>query len=75
MEPRHCGALLEQHRRMREAASAGDELAFSRHDLTLHDLILDAANNARAHAIVKSLRETTRLLGASTADNTRTVID
>ena len=42
---------------------------------SIADLILDAADNARARAIVKTLRETTRLLGANTADKTRTLTD
>jgi DNA-binding GntR family transcriptional regulator len=67
--------LLTQQRRMRECALSGDEWLFAQHDLGLHDLILDAAGNGRARTIVKSLRETTRLLGASTADKTRTLDD
>ena len=68
-------ALLEQRRLMQAAAAGGDETAFARHDQRLHDLILDAAGNTRSRAIVRSLRETTRLLGASTADRTRTLAD
>ncbi len=68
-------ALHEQRRLMQNAAANGDENLFAQHDQRLHDLILSAADNARARAIVKSLRETTRLLGASTADKTRTLAD
>jgi DNA-binding GntR family transcriptional regulator len=68
-------ALLRQRRLMQDAAAVGDENEFAQHDLGLHDLILDAADNGRARAIVKTLRETTRLLGATTAEQTRTLAD
>ena len=68
-------ALAAERERMLEAAAAGDESGFAQHDLLLHDLILEHAGNTRARAIVRSLRENTRLLGASTADRTRTLAD
>ncbi|MQY29347.1 GntR family transcriptional regulator [Nocardia aurantia] len=68
-------ALAAHRARMRSAARAGDESTFARADFDLHDLILAAAGNARSRAIVAALRETTRLLGASTADTTRTLTD
>ncbi|WP_091674921.1 GntR family transcriptional regulator [Amycolatopsis marina] len=74
-DPALARELLHQRRLMRAAAAKGDENVFAQHDLRLHDLILAAADNARARDIVKSLRETTRLLGASTADRTRTLRD
>jgi DNA-binding GntR family transcriptional regulator len=74
-DPEVARALVEQRQRMRAAAADGAEPEFAQRDLRLHDLILEAAGNARARAIVKSLRETTRLLGASTADKTRTLRD
>jgi DNA-binding GntR family transcriptional regulator len=74
-DPEVARALVEQRQRMRAAAADGAEPEFAQRDLRLHDLILAAAGNARARAIVKSLRETTRLLGASTADKTRTLRD
>ena len=74
-DPTLSDALLRQRRLMQDAAAGGDEHEFAHHDLGLHDLILDAADNARARAIVKTLRETTRLLGANTADKTRTLTD
>jgi DNA-binding GntR family transcriptional regulator len=74
-DPEVARALVEQRQRMRAAAADGAEPEFAQRDLRLHDLILAAAGNARARAIVKSLRETTRLLGASTADRTRTLRD
>lgn len=57
------------------AATAGDERTFAAYDQLLHDDILDAAGNTRAREIVRSLRESTRLLGASTADRTRSLCD
>lgn len=74
-DPTLSDALQRQRRLMQDAAAGGDEHEFAHHDLGLHDLILDAADNARARAIVKTLRETTRLLGANTADRTRTLTD
>lgn len=74
-DPALSDALLRRQRLMRDAAAVGDEHQFAHHDLGLHDLILDAADNSRARAIVKTLRETTRLLGANTADKTRTLTD
>lgn len=73
-----CGTELADrlHERlalMRAAAQTGDERTFTQHDQLLHDHILAAAGNARARAIVGSLRESTRLLGASTADRSRTL--
>ncbi len=67
--------LLRQRELMTAAARAGDERAFVQHDQGLHDLILELAGNSRARAIVRSLRETTRLLGAATAEKTRTLLD
>ncbi|OBF28632.1 GntR family transcriptional regulator [Mycobacterium sp. ACS4331] len=67
--------LERQRDLMRAAAAAGDERAFVAHDQRLHDLILELAGNARARGIVRGLRETTRLLGASTAEKTRTLVD
>ena len=67
--------LLRQRELMRQAAAAGDERTFVQHDQGLHDLILELAGNARARAIVARLREATRLLGASTAEKTRTLAD
>lgn len=57
------------------AATASDERTFAQHDQLLHDDILAAAGNAKAREIVRSLRESTRLLGASTADRTRSLFD
>ncbi|MET0700662.1 MAG: GntR family transcriptional regulator [Mycobacterium sp.] len=67
--------LTERMDLLRAAATAGDDHTFTAHDQLLHDDILDAAGNARARDIVRSLRESTRLLGASTADRTRSLCD
>ncbi|WP_433678702.1 GntR family transcriptional regulator [Nocardia sp. CA-119907] len=67
--------LTDQRQLMHTAVVAADEASFSRHDLELHDLILAAAGNNRSRTIVASLRETTRLLGASTAHATRSLRD
>ncbi|GLU49780.1 GntR family transcriptional regulator [Nocardiopsis ansamitocini] len=63
----HCAAA------MREAARSGDRAGFFRDDQRLHELILRGSGNARAAAIVGSLRDTVRLLGASTAGRSRTL--
>ncbi|MGV9799747.1 GntR family transcriptional regulator [Mycobacterium sp. NPDC003449] len=69
-------ALRTARDQMADAARRSDEHAFSRHDVELHDALLAVSGNARARQIVKGLRETTRLLGASTAaDGTRTLAD
>lgn len=70
-----AAALRAERELMRAAAKQGGEDAFMRHDLRLHDLILEWAGNERARAIVRTLRETTRLLGASTAERTRSIAD
>lgn len=69
---RICDADLADRLRHRmstlaAAAADGDVRAFARHDQLLHDDILAAAGNARSRAIIRSLRESTRLLGATTA--------
>jgi DNA-binding GntR family transcriptional regulator len=61
--------------RMHAAAAGRDEPLFMRHDQMLHQLILEAAGNTRLTALVGNLRDTTRILGASTADRTRTLDD
>ncbi|SNT47781.1 DNA-binding transcriptional regulator, GntR family [Rhodococcoides kyotonense] len=60
---------------MRQAVRKSDEVQFSAHDQLLHDHVLQAAGNVRAQRIVAGLRESTRLLGVSTADRTRTLAD
>jgi DNA-binding GntR family transcriptional regulator len=67
--------LNERMDLLRAAATVSDEPTFAAHDQLLHDDILDAAGNTRAREIVRSLRESTRLLGASSADRTRSLFD
>lgn len=67
--------LRRQRALMRTAAEADNERTFVQLDQGLHDLLLELAGNARARSIVAGLRETTRLLGASTAEKIRTLVD
>jgi DNA-binding GntR family transcriptional regulator len=60
---------------MRSAAAAHDEPLFMRHDQRLHSLIMASAGNARLVSLVDSLRDITRLLGASTVDRSRDLDD
>jgi DNA-binding GntR family transcriptional regulator len=60
---------------MRAAAADRDEALFMRHDQRLHRLIMEAAGNSRLTALVDNLRDTTRTLGASTADRSRDLND
>jgi DNA-binding GntR family transcriptional regulator len=60
---------------MAGAAARGDEAAFWPADRTLHDLLLRAAGNARAAAIVAQLRSTTALLGPPTTASGRTLAE
>jgi DNA-binding GntR family transcriptional regulator len=60
---------------MRGAAADHDEPLFMRHDQRLHALIVATAGNARLVSLVDNLRDTTRLLGASTVDRSRDLDD
>lgn len=60
---------------MRAAADRNDERAFWAADRALHRTILEAAGNARAAAIVESLRATTTLLGPPTTATGRTLTE
>lgn len=62
-----ASALADRMDRLKTAAAVGDRHTFAREDMLLHDDILTAAGNQRAREIVRSLRESTRLLGATTA--------
>ncbi len=70
-----AAALADRMRLLHTAATTGDEASFARHDQLLHDQVLEAAGNRRARVIVGVLRESTRLLGARTADRTRSLFD
>ena len=68
-------ALKIHTAQMHSAVSADDEAALAHHDLSFHDAILAIAGNESARKIVASLRESTRLLGATTAQRSRTLAD
>ncbi|HEY1917549.1 MAG TPA: GntR family transcriptional regulator [Streptosporangiaceae bacterium] len=68
-------ALRAELRDMRKAARAHDEALFMRHDQLLHHLILVTTGNDRMVALVDSLRDVTRMLGASTVDTSRDLPD
>ncbi len=67
--------LDEYERLTTESAAADAEKEFFERDQQLHDLILGAAGSHRGREIVNRLRVSTRLLGASTAGDTRTLHD
>ena len=58
---------------MQQAVANHDEAVFMRHDQRLHDLILGAAGNTRLLKLIDGLRDTTRYLGASTAEVSRSL--
>lgn len=60
---------------MAAAAARGDDTSFWPADRTLHDLLLRAAGNSRAAAIVAQLRSTTALLGPPTTASGRTLAE
>lgn len=60
---------------MAAAAARGDDASFWPADRALHDLLLHAAGNARAAAIVAQLRSTTALLGPPTTASGRTLTE
>lgn len=75
-----CDAALTTrlHDRMallRAAADDGDDRTYAAHDQLLHDHLLEAAGNSRVRDIVRSQRESIRLLGASTTDRLRSLDD
>lgn len=74
-DPATVEALEIHVARMHTAVDADDEAALAHHDLSFHDAILDAAGNESARKIVASLRESTRLLGATTGQRSRTLAD
>ena len=77
---RDADAELAAHLRrhlaaMRDAADRADDTAFATADERLHAAILDRAGNRRLTALIAGLRDTTRLIGASTADRSRSRAD
>ena len=60
---------------MAVAAARGDDASFWPADRTLHDLLLRAAGNGRAAAVVAQLRSTTALLGPPTTASGRSLAE
>jgi DNA-binding GntR family transcriptional regulator len=58
-------------RQMRAAARTDDDAAFGAADERLHHAILRSSGNRRVVELVADLRDTTRLIGASTAGRSR----
>lgn len=67
------GVIATQRDELRSAAAADDEPRFMSHDKLLHAAILDAAGNQYARKIIDSIRDATRLVGASTFEDFRTL--
>jgi DNA-binding GntR family transcriptional regulator len=74
-DPAVVAALRAELAAMAAAAEAGDEPGFMRHDQRLHAVVLEAAGNRRAAAIVANLRDVTRLIGGSTVEVSRSLAD
>ncbi|MBB2893998.1 GntR family transcriptional regulator [Flexivirga oryzae] len=69
-------ARLRRHlAAMCDAADRDDDVSFAAADEHLHATILDCAGNRRLTALIAGLRDTTRLIGASTADRSRSRAD
>lgn len=66
-------SLRDELAAMSKAATSGDESSFMIHDQRLHKLILDAAGNRRARAVIENLRDAIRLVAASTIGTSRTL--
>lgn len=66
-------ALKDTLARMREAAAAGDEAEYTRHDRALHALIGGALDNGRVQGEVDRLRDSTQVRGVSTIGRSRTM--
>lgn len=64
-----CDALLRRY------AESGREDEFFENDQKLHDIIMEAGGSSRGRVLVNRLRVSTRLLGASTAGDSRTLQD
>lgn len=61
--------------KMKEAATENDESLFMQQDQRLHSLILEVAGNNYTTRIIGNLRDATRLVGASTVENQRSLTD
>ncbi|SEG85682.1 DNA-binding transcriptional regulator, GntR family [Thermomonospora echinospora] len=68
-------ALRHELAQMRAAAADHDEPRFMHHDRAFHELVLGSCGNALLTATVANLRATITTVGASTADQTRSLAD
>lgn len=68
-------ALHAERDAMKHAAAQDDEAVFMLHDQRLHGIILESAGNDYARKIVDTIRDATRLVGASTIENQRSLIE
>ncbi|MFC6704989.1 GntR family transcriptional regulator [Flexivirga alba] len=64
-------AELRRHLAEMRAAARADAAGFDAADEQLHAAILDRAGNGRLTGLIAGLRDTTRLIGASTAGRSR----
>jgi DNA-binding GntR family transcriptional regulator len=60
---------------LRKAAMADEEPEFMLHDQKLHGLVLDFAGNQYARKVIDNIRDATRLIGASTFQSFRTLVE
>lgn len=67
--------MTSQLASMREAAQANDEATFMLFDQQFHDCLLTAAGNEYARGIIENIRMATRMTGASTVKNQRSLVD
>ena len=63
--------LQSVYHAMEQAAQNGDEPTFMNEDQQLHGVILDLADNSYAKRVIETLRDATRLVGASTIKGSR----
>lgn len=63
--------LQSVYHAMEHAAQNGDEPTFMNEDQQLHGVILDLADNSYAKRVIETLRDATRLVGASTIKGSR----
>ncbi|WP_119727029.1 GntR family transcriptional regulator [Thermomonospora amylolytica] len=73
--PDLLNALQSELTAMQDAAQAHDEPRFMHHDRRFHALILETAGNSLLTNTVATLRDTITTVGASTADQTRSLAD
>ncbi|MGW0710174.1 GntR family transcriptional regulator [Streptomyces sp. NPDC002643] len=72
-DPAVTARLRQTMTAMEKAAAASDEASFWVHDQAFHDTILTAAGNSQAAAVVRDLRDRTRLIGPGTTTAARSL--